>query len=57
MVYFHGVDVMSHQITVTFDYSQEQKEEVLKFVRSKFGEQVTLNELSTFIPELQESLD
>ena len=56
MVYFHGIDVYAKTMSVTFDYEKADEEEVIKFVKEKLGSRVSINELSTFIEELQEEL-
>lgn len=53
MARFISIDCEAKQIGVTFDYEGDWKQ-LKKFIDEKFGEQVNINELSTFIPELQE---
>ena len=56
MVYFNGIDIISGRINLDFDFDKKEKEKVIKFTREKLGENVTINELSAFIEELQEKL-
>lgn len=53
---FVSIDAESKQIGIVFDYV-DNDDKLKKFVFDKLGEQVNIDELSKFIPELQEEGD